>query len=47
VVRDLVLGPADGRAPVVTKGLQAGDKVVLEGLDRLREGRSVIVNVTG
>ncbi|MBL9193346.1 MAG: MdtA/MuxA family multidrug efflux RND transporter periplasmic adaptor subunit [Opitutaceae bacterium] len=46
VVRDLVLGPADGLLQSVTKGLQAGDQVVLEGLDRLREGRSVIV-VTG
>jgi len=41
VVRDLVLGPADGTLQSVTQGLKAGDEVVLEGLDRLREGRSV------
>ena len=41
-VRDIVLGPADGLQQAVTKGLKAGDKVVLEGLDRLREGRGVV-----
>ncbi|MFO1449627.1 MAG: MdtA/MuxA family multidrug efflux RND transporter periplasmic adaptor subunit [Opitutaceae bacterium] len=43
VVRDLVLGPSDGVLQSITQGLQPGDQVVLEGLDRLREGRSVIV----
>ena len=43
VVRDLVLGPTEGAQQVVTKGLQAGDLVVLEGLDRLREGRGVVL----
>ena len=42
-VRDLVLGPSDGAHQSVTKGLQAGELVVLEGLDRLREGRLVSV----
>jgi multidrug efflux system membrane fusion protein len=41
-VRDIVLGPADGVQQAVTKGLQPGDAVVLEGLDRLREGYSVV-----
>jgi multidrug efflux system membrane fusion protein len=27
----------------VTKGLNPGDAVVLEGLDRLRDGRGVVV----
>jgi multidrug efflux system membrane fusion protein len=40
-VRDIVLGPSDGSYQAVTQGLKAGDPVVLEGLDRLREGRSV------
>lgn len=40
-VRDIVLGPADGSLQAVASGLQAGDKVILEGLDRLREGRMV------
>lgn len=41
-VRDIVLGPTDGTQQAVTKGLQAGDAVVLEGLDRLREGCGVV-----
>ena len=43
VVRDLVLGPADGTQQSILEGLNPGDSVVLEGLDRLREGRRVIV----
>lgn len=42
-VREIVLGPTDGTQQAVTKGLAPGDEVVLEGLDRLREGRAVIV----
>lgn len=40
-VRDIVLGPSDGDWQAVTKGLAVGDRVILEGLDRLREGRSL------
>ncbi len=42
-VRDIVLGPSDGAHQSVTQGLQSGELVVLEGLDRLREGRLVSV----
>jgi multidrug efflux system membrane fusion protein len=42
-VRDIVLGPIDGQQQAVTKGLKPGDAVVLEGLDRLREGRTVVI----
>ena len=42
-VRDIVLGPTDGAEQAVTKGLKPGDAVVLEGLDRLREGRAVVI----
>lgn len=42
-VRDIVLGQTDGPLQSVTKGLQPGEIVVLEGLDRLREGRLVTV----
>ncbi|MEO6245976.1 MAG: MdtA/MuxA family multidrug efflux RND transporter periplasmic adaptor subunit [Opitutaceae bacterium] len=42
-VRDVVLGPAEGQLQSIAQGLQAGDVVVLEGLDRLREGRVVSV----
>ncbi len=41
-VRDVVLGPADGDRQSIAKGLKAGDQVILEGLDRLREGRAVV-----
>ncbi len=43
VVRDVVLGPADGAEQSIAEGLQPGEAVVLEGLDRLRDGRAVIV----
>ncbi|AOS81076.1 MULTISPECIES: efflux RND transporter periplasmic adaptor subunit [Hydrogenophaga] len=42
-VRDLTLGPASGGRTVVLKGLAAGEPVVLEGLDRLEDGRAVNV----
>lgn len=42
-VRDVVLGPSEAQVQAITKGLQAGDLVVLEGLDRLREGRLVSI----
>ena len=42
-IRDVVLGPTDGKEQAVTKGLKAGDEVVLEGLDRLREGSGVVI----
>ena len=42
-VRDLVLGPASGGRTVVMKGLATGEPVVLEGLDRLEDGRAVNV----
>ncbi len=42
-VRDLTLGPASGGRTVVLKGLVSGEPVVLEGLDRLENGRAVNV----
>ena len=42
-VRDIVAGPSDGPNQAITKGLQPGDKVVIEGVDRLREGRTVVL----
>ncbi len=41
--RDIVTGPADGRRTTITKGLAAGDKVVIDGVDRLRDGSKVTV----
>lgn len=42
-VRDIVLGPAEDGVQSVVQGLQPGETVVLEGLDRLREGRTVLI----
>jgi membrane fusion protein, multidrug efflux system len=40
-VRDVVLGPTSGSDQAILKGLEPGNVVVLEGIDRLREGRLV------
>jgi multidrug efflux system membrane fusion protein len=41
VVRAVKLGVTEGERVAVTQGVQAGERVVLEGLDRLRDGRDV------
>lgn len=43
-LRDVVLGPLNGTQQAITQGLNAGDAVVLEGLDRLREGSNVVIS---
>ena len=40
-MRPVTLGPASGDRVAVSQGLAAGDKVVLEGLDRLKDGKPV------
>jgi membrane fusion protein, multidrug efflux system len=40
---DVVIGPTDGKHTVITSGLAAGDKVVIDGVDRLRDGAKVKV----
>jgi multidrug efflux system membrane fusion protein len=40
-VRAVTLGPTDGNMIVVEKGIAAGDIVVIDGTDRLREGANV------
>ena len=42
-IREVGLGATDGTNQAITSGLSPGDAVVLEGIDRLREGRSVLV----
>lgn len=42
-VRAVKLGPSDGEHVAILSGLQPGDKVVIDGLDRLREGAKVDV----
>jgi len=43
-IRDVVLGPLSGTLQAITQGLNPGDAVVLEGLDRLREGSNVVIS---
>ena len=40
-VRKIVTGAADATRTVVSEGLAVGDKVVIDGADRLREGSKV------
>ncbi len=42
-VRPIKLGPTDGPTAEVTSGLAAGEHVVIDGTDRLRDGAHVIV----
>ena len=39
--RDVTIGPTDGKNTVVASGLKPGDRVVIDGVDRLRDGASV------
>jgi membrane fusion protein, multidrug efflux system len=41
--RDVATGPTDGKHTVITSGLKVGDKVVIDGVDRLRDGAKVKV----
>jgi membrane fusion protein, multidrug efflux system len=41
--RDIVTGAADGKRTTITSGLAAGDKVVIDGVDRLRDGAKVTI----
>jgi membrane fusion protein, multidrug efflux system len=43
----VVLGPTQGERVAVVKGLAAGDRVVVDGADRLREGARVVVQTPG
>jgi multidrug efflux system membrane fusion protein len=47
VVRPITLGEADGARTAVTAGLAVGDRVVVDGTDRLRDGASVRVTEGG
>jgi multidrug efflux system membrane fusion protein len=42
-VRPIKLGPTDGPMAAVNSGLSVGDRVVVDGGDRLRDGMRVIV----
>ncbi|WP_018045741.1 MdtA/MuxA family multidrug efflux RND transporter periplasmic adaptor subunit [Methylobacterium sp. 88A] len=47
VVRPITVGEADGARSAVTKGLAVGDRVVVDGTDRLRDGAKVRVTEGG
>jgi multidrug efflux system membrane fusion protein len=47
VVRPIKLGEADGPRTVVTEGLSVGDRVVVDGTDRLRDGAPVRITEEG
>lgn len=42
-VRAVTLGAGDGRQVAITQGLSAGERVVIDGADKLREGAPVLV----
>ena len=42
-VRPVKLGPTDGDLSQVTGGLKAGERVVIDGADRLKDGAAVMV----
>jgi multidrug efflux system membrane fusion protein len=46
-VRKVKLGPADGEQTAVENGLEAGDQVVIDGADKLREGAKVSLPAAG
>lgn len=46
-IRPVTLGTSEGEWIEITKGLQAGDVVVLEGVDRLQNGGKVAVRMRG
>jgi multidrug efflux system membrane fusion protein len=46
-MRRVRLGPTAGDEAAVEEGLKAGDRVVVEGLERLREGSKVVVKGSG
>lgn len=46
-LRVVTPGPAEGDWQIVEQGLKAGDRVVLSGVDRLRDGARVVVATAG
>jgi multidrug efflux system membrane fusion protein len=46
-VRPIKIGPTDGPMAAVTSGLSPGERVVVDGTDRLRDGARVIVPGAG
>lgn len=43
VVRPVRLGPGDGERAVIEEGVEAGQRVVVEGVDKLRDGAKITI----
>jgi multidrug efflux system membrane fusion protein len=41
--QDVVTGPTDGKRTAIVSGLQAGENLVIDGADRLRDGAAVTI----
>src|SRR5262249_31773884 len=46
-VRTVKTGPTDGDKVAVLSGLQPGDRVVVDGADKLRDGAKVVLRAAG
>jgi multidrug efflux system membrane fusion protein len=46
-LRPVTVGPTEGQRTAVTQGLQAGERVITDGVDRIREGAKVEVTEPG
>jgi multidrug efflux system membrane fusion protein len=46
-LRPVTAGPTEGQLTAVTQGLQAGERVITDGVDRIREGAKVEVTEPG
>jgi multidrug efflux system membrane fusion protein len=46
-VRKVTTGPSDGKNTVIASGLTVGENVVIDGVDRLRDGAKVVVRNGG
>jgi multidrug efflux system membrane fusion protein len=44
VARPITLGPSEGERVAVTSGLSPGERIVIDGADKLRDGQKVILN---
>jgi membrane fusion protein, multidrug efflux system len=45
-VRPVQVGPVDGNLVQILSGLEPGDRVVMSGVDRLRDGSRVMIQAT-
>jgi membrane fusion protein, multidrug efflux system len=46
-VRPVTVGPTEGLDTAIERGLDAGERVVTDGLDRIREGSKVEISTPG